>query len=116
ASVYALEAGDELVLRGTHGYEREVIGEVRMKVGQGITGTCVEAMLPVTVDDARFTEQFEYFPPLAEERYPAFLAVPLLSGSRPRVTLVLQRQTGPFPEDVLLLVVTALPAMTLRGS
>ena len=37
----------------------DAIGEVRMKVGQGITGTCVESMSPVTVDDARLTEQFE---------------------------------------------------------
>jgi len=112
ASVYVLEAGDELVLRGNHGYGREVIGEVRMKVGQGITGTCVEAMRPVTVDDARFTEQFEYFPQLAEERYPAFLAVPLLSGSRPRGALVLQRESGPFSEEVLLLAVTASRALS----
>ncbi|HEY6909071.1 MAG TPA: hypothetical protein VI356_06865, partial [Myxococcales bacterium] len=28
ASVYALESGDELVLRGTHGYDRAAIGEV----------------------------------------------------------------------------------------
>jgi phosphotransferase system enzyme I (PtsP) len=112
ASVYVLEPGDELVLRGTHGYDRDVLGEVRMKVGQGITGTCVESMRPVTVDDARFTEQFEYFPQLAEERYPAFLAVPLLSGSRPRGALVLQRETGPFPEEVLLLAVTASRALS----
>src|ERR1700749_4846000 len=98
ASVYVLEPGDELVLRGNHGFAREVIGEVRMKVGQGITGTCVETLRPVSVDDARLTEQFEYFPQLSEERYPAFLAVPLLSGGRPRGALVLQREAGPFNE------------------
>src|SRR5260370_7042686 len=103
ASVYVLEGGDELVLRGNHGYDRDVIGEVRLKVGQGITGTSVESMRPVTVDDARVTDQFEYFPQLAEERYPAFLAVPLLSGTRPRGALVLQRETGPFSEEDLLL-------------
>ena len=99
ASAYVLEGSDELVLRGTYGYQREVIGEVRLRVGQGITGTCVEAMRPVTVDDARRSEQFEYFPQLAEERFPAFLAVPLLSGGRPRGALVLQRETGPFSEE-----------------
>jgi phosphotransferase system enzyme I (PtsP) len=107
ASVYVLEAADELVLRGTYGYDREVLGEVRLKVGQGITGTCVESMRPVTVDDARVSEQFEYFPQLAEERYPAFLAVPLLSGARPRGALVLQRESGPFSEGDLLLAAAA---------
>ena len=112
ASVYVLEANDELVLRGTFGFTREALGEVRMKVGQGITGTCVETMSPVTVNDARLTEQFEYFPQLAEERYPAFLAIPLLSGTRPRGALVLQREAGPFSEADILLAVGATRALT----
>jgi len=111
ASVYVLESGEELVLRGNHGFDREVLGEVRLRVGQGITGTAVETMRPVTVDDARVTEQFEYFPQLAEERYPAFLAVPLLSGGRPRGALVLQRQQGPFSEADLLIALTATRAL-----
>ncbi len=112
ASVYVLEHADELVLRGTHGYDRAAVGEVRMKVGQGITGTCVETLRPVTVNDARLTEQFEYFPQLAEERYPAFLAVPLLSVSRPRGALVLQRENGPFGEEDLLIAIAASRAIT----
>jgi len=112
ASAYVLEAGDELVLRGTFGYGREVIGEVRLKVGQGITGTCVETMRPVTVDDARVSAQFEYFPQLAEERFPAFLAVPLLSGGRPRGALVLQREAGPFSEEDMVLAAGATRALT----
>ncbi len=112
ASAYVLEPGDELVLRGTWGYQREVLGEVRLKVGQGITGTCVETMRPVTVDDARVSAQFEYFPQLAEERFPAFLAVPLLSGGRPRGALVLQRESGPFTEEDMVLAAGATRALT----
>lgn len=112
ASIYVLEGAHELVLRGTFGFSHDAIGEVRMNVGEGITGTCVETMSPVTVDDARFTEQFEYFPQLAEERYPAFLAIPLLSASRPRGALVLQRESGPFPEDDILLAISATRAIT----
>lgn len=112
ASAYVLEPGDELVLRGTWGYQREVLGEVRLKVGQGITGTCVETMRPVTVDDARVSAQFEYFPQLAEERFPAFLAVPLLTGGRPRGALVLQRENGPFSEEDMVLAAGATRALT----
>ena len=112
ASAYVLEPGDELVLRGTWGYQREVLGEVRLKVGQGITGTCVETMRPVTVDDARVSAQFEYFPQLAEERFPAVLAVPLLSGGRPRGALVLQRESGPFTEEDMVLAAGATRALT----
>lgn len=111
ASVYVLEQGDELVLRGTHGYDEDVIGEVRLAVGQGITGTAVETMRPVTVNDARLTEQFAYFPQLAEERYPAFLAIPIVAGSRARGALVLQRERGPFSESDLLLAILCTRAI-----
>ena len=107
ASVYVLEDRDDLVLRGNHGFPDAVLGEVRLKVGQGITGTALETMRPMTVDDAALVEQFEYFPQLAEERYPAFLALPLLAGPRPRGVLVLQREGGPFSENDVVLATAA---------
>jgi phosphotransferase system enzyme I (PtsP) len=112
ASVYVLEDRDDLVLRGNHGFPEAVLGEVRLKVGEGITGTALETMRPVTVDDAGFVAQFAYFPQLAEERYPAFLAVPLLAGPRPCGVLVLQREAGPFSEVDLLLAVSASRAVS----
>jgi len=112
ASVYVLEEKDELVLRGNHGFPEVALGEVRLRVGQGITGTAVETLRPVTVADAGLVAQFAYFPQLAEERYPAFLAVPLLDGGRPRGALVLQREQGPFSQADLLLAVAVTPAVT----
>ena len=112
ASVYVLEDKDDLVLRGNHGFPDAVLGEVRLKVGQGITGTALESMRPMTVADSEVVEQFEYFPQLAEERYPAFLALPLLAGPRPRGVLVLQRETGPFSESDVLLAIAASRAVT----
>ena len=112
ASVYVLEERDDLVLRGNHGFPDAVLGEVRLKVGQGITGTALETMRPMTVDNAALVEQFEYFPQLAEERFPAFLALPLLAGPRPRGVLVLQREAGPFSEADVLLATAASRAVT----
>ena len=112
ASVYVLEDREDLVLRGNHGFPDAVLGEVRLKVGQGITGTALETMRPMTVNDAGVVEQFEYFPQLAEERYPAFLALPLLAGPRPRGVLVLQREAGPFSESDVLLATAASRAVT----
>ena len=112
ASVYVLEDRNDLVLRGNHGFRDAVLGEVRLKVGQGITGTALETMRPMTVDDAALVEQFEYFPQLAEERYPAFLALPLLAGPRPRGVLVLQREAGPFSDGDVLLATAASRAVT----
>ena len=112
ASVYVLEGRDELVLRGNHGFPAAVLGEVRLQVGQGITGTAVETMRPVTVADAGLAAQYSYFPQLAEERYPAFLAVPLLEGGKARGALVLQREQGPFSDADVLIAVAVTPALT----
>jgi phosphotransferase system, enzyme I, PtsP len=42
------ERGD-LVMRATHGYPRAVVGAVRMRVGEGLTGFAVECLRPVSV-------------------------------------------------------------------
>ena len=112
ASVYVLEGQSELVLRGNHGFAAEALGEIRLSVGQGITGTAVETLRPVTVNDAGLAAQFAYFPQLAEERYPAFLAVPLIGALGPRGALVLQRESGPFTEEDVLLALLASRAFT----
>ena len=52
ASVYVLEEREDLVLRGNYGFPDAVLGEVRLKVGQGITGTALETMRPMTVVNA----------------------------------------------------------------
>jgi phosphotransferase system enzyme I (PtsP) len=105
-SLYLLE-GDksELVMRGNVGFAN-AIGEVRLRVGEGITGEAVEYMRPVSTDSADQHATYKHFAELGEERFPIFLAVPIRGKSGPLGALVVQRQDTPFDaHDIELLSV-----------
>jgi uroporphyrinogen-III synthase len=80
--VYVLES-DELVLRASKNPHPEVVGRLRMRVGQGITGWVAEHREPVVVSRGAYEDpRFKVFNELPEDRYEAFLSVPLVSGGR----------------------------------
>jgi phosphotransferase system enzyme I (PtsP) len=92
ASLYLLEGeGGELVLRGNVGFPQGARGVVRLAVGEGITGMAVEVMRPISVVQASEHERYRAFPELDEDRYPVFLAVPVLGYQRALGALVVQR-------------------------
>lgn len=92
ASLYLLEGeGDELVLRGNVGFPQRARGTVRLPVGEGITGMAVECMRPISVVQASEHAAYRAFPELEEDRFPVFLAVPVLGHLRAMGALVVQR-------------------------
>jgi phosphotransferase system enzyme I (PtsP) len=106
-SLYLVE-GDRsaLVMRGNVGFSNEAIGEVRLKVGEGITGEAVEYLRPISTDTAEQHGSYKHFAELGEERFPVFLAVPLRGKAGPVGALVVQRRERPFEDhDVELLTV-----------
>jgi len=116
-SLYLLEGdGHELVMRGNVGFSHAAIGQVRLHVGEGITGQAVEYMLPVSIDQASQHASYKHFAELGEERFPVFLAVPIRGKSGPLGALVVQRAEGHFEErDIeLLLTMGALIAAGIR--
>jgi len=108
-SIYLLE-GDDLVMRGNVGFGPEAIGNVRLGVGEGVTGLAVETMRPMSLETASAHASWRRFPGLGEERFPIFLAVPVPGASRPLGALVLQRRDPPAfhgPEIELAAALTA---------
>lgn len=106
-SVY-LREGNDLVMRGNVGFGHEALGEVRLAVGEGLVGTAVELMRPVSTDAAASHARARVFPGLGEERYPALLAVPVPGPSGPAGALVVQRQSPGYTQsEVELLVALA---------
>lgn len=89
-SIY-LREGEDVVMRANHGFDAHSVGHVRMRVGQGLTGLAVECLRPVTGSIGR-DPRSKPFPGLGEEKYPAFLAVPLVHGEQATGALVLQRR------------------------
>jgi uroporphyrinogen-III synthase len=80
--IYVLE-NDELVLRASKNPHPEVVGRLRIHLGQGITGWVAEHRQPVAVArEASKDPRFKLFSELPEDRYEAFLSVPILSRGR----------------------------------
>src|SRR5262245_7982014 len=116
-SLYLLEGeGHELVMRGNVGFPHRAIGQVRLAIGEGITGEAVEYLRPVSVDQAEQHETYKHFEGLGEEKYPVFLAVPIRGKSGALGALVVQRAETTFDErDIeILAVLGALIAAGIR--
>ncbi len=94
-SIYLYDPKEqELVLRATRGLNPDSVGQVRLKLGQGLTGLALKEMRPVCETDASRNPNYQFFPGIFEERYDAFLAVPITRGISRLGVLVLQRSTG----------------------
>jgi phosphotransferase system enzyme I (PtsP) len=114
-SLYLVEGdGHELVMRGNVGFSAAAIGQVRLHIGEGMTGESVEYLRPVSSDHAPEDAAYKHFDVLGEERYPVFLVVPVRGKAGPLGALVIQRARSSFEErDIELL--TALGAIIAAG-
>ncbi len=80
--IYVLE-NQELVLRASKTPHVDVIDSLKLRVGQGITGWVAEHRQPVAVGCHAFDDpRFQIFNELPEDRYEAFLSVPVLCRGR----------------------------------
>lgn len=80
--VYVLE-GEDLVLRASKNPHAEVVDRLKLKIGQGITGWVAEHKeLAIIPRGAGSDPRFKLFNELPEDRFEAFLSVPLASRGR----------------------------------
>src|SRR5580704_13082976 len=114
-SLYLLEGdGHELTMRGNVGFPHKALGNVRLAIGEGITGQAVEYMRPISAALAADHASFKRIDELVEERYPVFLAVPIEGRVGPLGAIVVQRHAVPFVDaDIELL--TALGGLIAAG-
>ncbi|MDP6503662.1 MAG: GAF domain-containing protein, partial [Planctomycetota bacterium] len=62
-SIYLYEEPrEELALRATIGLDPQSVGQVRMKVTEGLTGLVVQEIKPVAVREARDHPRYKFFP------------------------------------------------------
>jgi phosphotransferase system enzyme I (PtsP) len=114
-SLYLVEGdGHELVMRGNVGFASSAIGQIRLHIGEGMTGEAVEYLRPVTSGHAPEDSAYKQFDLLHEDRYPVFLAIPVRGKTGPLGALVIQRARIEFDErDIELLA--ALGAIIAAG-
>ena len=100
-SVYLWD-GEYLVLRASHGLAQEALGKAKLKIGEGITGSAVEARKPILVEDVSQDSRYRYFPETKEEQYKikTMYSYPIFLGEKPFGVLNLQSVvTREFTED-----------------
>jgi uroporphyrinogen-III synthase len=80
--IYVLDE-DALVLRASKTPHPDVVDRLKLRVGEGITGWVAEHRQPVAVSKHAFEDpRFQTFNELPEDRYEAFLSVPVLSRGK----------------------------------
>jgi signal transduction protein with GAF and PtsI domain len=79
--LYLLDkVNEELVLRASKNPHPKIIGRIKVKLGEGITGWVAKERQPVAIQkDASNDPRFKFFHNLPEDRYQAFLSVPVLT-------------------------------------
>ena len=97
-SIYLYDpAAKELTLRATHGLNRDLVGAVRLKLGEGLTGMALKQLYPIVEPVASASPFYRHFSQLREEEFESFLAVPLTRGiTRVGVLVVQRRKNQPF--------------------
>ena len=90
--IYVLER-DELVLRASKNPRTRAVNRLKLRVGEGITGWVAEHLQPVALAREAFRDaRFRFFNELPEDRYEAFLSVPILCRGKPVGVINLQHR------------------------
>jgi len=77
------EAQQELVLQASKNPHPENIGALRLKLGEGITGWVAQEQKVVAISqNASKDSRFKFFFSLPEDRYQAFLSVPVIAKDK----------------------------------
>jgi transcriptional regulator with GAF, ATPase, and Fis domain len=80
-SIY-LAQGDDLVLFATCGFDPAYIGRIKLKIGEGITGTVARDKERIILSHASLDPRYRYFPELQEEKYNTMLSFPIMDKNR----------------------------------
>ena len=99
----------ELILKATTGLNQNFIGDIRLKLNEGLTGLALKELRPICKRNASQNSSFRYFPGLGEEQYESFLAAPIVRGKNRIGVIVIQNTIKDYFSDT---DVKALEAIT----
>lgn len=82
--IYLLDdSGEELVLSAAIGSAKDVVGKIRLKVGEGVTGWVAKERKHVAIDREAFRDhRFKAFSELREDKFQSMLSVPLVANDQ----------------------------------
>ncbi|MFM7119872.1 MAG: GAF domain-containing protein, partial [Gammaproteobacteria bacterium] len=91
----------------TEGLNRDTIGKLSLKLGQGLVTLVAERAEPINLQDASTHPRFHYLPEIGEEPFNAFLGVPVIHHRDVLGVLVVQqRDNRRFDESEEAFMVT----------
>lgn len=107
-SVYLIDQEtNEYVLMATIGLNPDAVGRVRLRHNEGLVGLVGEREEPVNLDNADKHPRFRYFPETGEERFHAFLGVPIIHFRQLLGVLIVQQQAvRRFDDDEVAFLMT----------
>lgn len=80
--LYILEA-DFLILKASQNPHKEFVGRLKLKIGEGITGWVAKHKKTVCLEQAAYKDKkFKTIDSLPEDKYEAFLSVPITFGEK----------------------------------
>lgn len=101
------EESGELVLMASDGLLPESVGKVRLRHDEGLVGLVAMRAELLNLDNAPEHSRYRYFPETGEERYHAFLGVPIIHHRKLLGVLVLQQHAEHrYHEDIVTFLVT----------
>ncbi len=102
------EKKDELILRASKNPHPRLIGRIAIGLGEGITGWVARERVPVVIPrNASDDSRFKFFHRLPEDRYQAFVSVPIMSkGEIVGVINVQHKRSKRYSEEKLALLTT----------
>ena len=106
---------DELTLKATHGLAQSSVDKIVIKPDDGLTGTCLKLLKPISIADANKNSAFLSVKNLDEGKFASFLAVPLVCNASPiGVISVQNHKTTKFSKaDIDFLLSLSIPAVSL---
>ena len=107
-SIYLFdEASERYVLVATEGLNPEAVGEVFLGMNEGLVGMVGQREEIITLENASDHPRYRYFPVTGEERYHAFLGVPIMYRRKVMGVMVVQhRENRAFSEEIESFLVT----------
>lgn len=114
-SFYVLRDDGALELFATRGLAPEAVHMTTLRLGEGLVGLIAAEAEPLSLEDAPSHPAYAYRPETGEERYYAFLGVPVLRAGQTLGVLVLQnverRKYGEDEIEAMLTTATILAEM-----
>lgn len=98
----------ELILKASMNPDPKIMGKIRLKIGEGVTGWVAKEKQPVVLTNESYNDtRFKSFTQLPEDKYEALLSVPILTKNEiTGVINIRHRHSHEYPEYQVNLLFT----------